>query len=196
MIFPRITSLRQGSGWQARKTRKAHGEFLAAYRAKRHQPSTRLIANGASESAAIKPQTLILTADFADAIWIKPKAQMIDGSNNTRRIAACGLGFRICVNLRHLRLKFWMLGMLRPMPWNVAALERSDNVVSSDHAFAMLKRGYIPIVAALVAQRRPWRSQASLVASQARLSAKRSTVASASVSALTAPGSRASATFQ
>ena len=26
--------------------------------------------------------------------------------------------------------------------WNVAALERSDNVAKSDHAFAMLKRGY------------------------------------------------------
>jgi hypothetical protein len=26
---------------------------------------------------------------------------------------------------------------------NVAALERSDNVADSDHAFAMLKRGYL-----------------------------------------------------
>ena len=26
--------------------------------------------------------------------------------------------------------------------WNVAALERSDNVADRDHAFAMLKRGY------------------------------------------------------
>ena len=27
--------------------------------------------------------------------------------------------------------------------WNVAALERSDNVVNQGHAFAVLKRGYI-----------------------------------------------------
>jgi hypothetical protein len=28
--------------------------------------------------------------------------------------------------------------------WNAAALERSDNVANSGHAFAMLKRGYTP----------------------------------------------------
>jgi hypothetical protein len=29
-----------------------------------------------------------------------------------------------------------------PVSWNVAALERSDNVADNGHAFAMLKRGY------------------------------------------------------
>jgi hypothetical protein len=61
--------------------------------------------------AATKPKHLILTADFADSIWIKPKARMINGSDQTPWIAVCGFGFRICVNLRHLRLEFWQLGM-------------------------------------------------------------------------------------
>jgi hypothetical protein len=33
---------------------------------------------------------------------------------------------------------------------NVAALERSDNVADRCHAFAGLKRGYFPIVAAAI----------------------------------------------
>ena len=52
------------------------------------------------------------------------------------------------------RLKRVVVNMLHPVSYmnplksrsasicNVAALERSDNVAKSDHAFAMLKRGY------------------------------------------------------
>ena len=38
------------------------------------------------------------------------------------------------------------------IPWNVAALERSDNVADRSHAFAVLKRGY-PRRAVIVQER-------------------------------------------